>query len=129
MKYLFLLPLVFLLLAGTGFVCHKALEFPELTGRLVIDTACNQYAVQLLNGEIDPGHIEKTWKDPLTGNIYTNVFTVLNNCDSPFNGFSTGDLFKFSIDNSIMPSLSCLVCQFKIPLPPASNSVINVRKL
>src|ERR1700753_3348086 len=51
-----------------------------LHGKLIMSTGCGNYMLQVTQGTLPSDKINSTWKDPLTGNVYTNVFTVLNRC-------------------------------------------------
>lgn len=126
----FLRPILFLLMLCSGIMCQpEKVDPPTLTGKLVIEKACANYVIQVLQGSIDPTKLDPLWKDTISGITYINVFTVANRCTFP-GGFSEGDTLTFQLgDSSVPPSPVCDLCYVYYPTPPVSNSVKNVQKL
>lgn len=127
MKLSILLPITFLLFAGTAFYCHPKRVYPDqLTGKLVINGACGNYVVQVVSGSIDPKRIVSSWTDPLSHVTYTNVFRVANSCT--FGGVAKDQLFTFTIPDPA-PVQNCFLCDIYVPTPPVSTPVANVQVL
>ncbi|GGB04378.1 hypothetical protein [Puia dinghuensis] len=131
MKRNVFIPILLLLLAGTGFYCQPGkIESPTLTGKLVIDGPCSNYVIQVLSGNIDSSKIVASWKDSTFGHdtTYTNVFTVSDFCTFGNNHLSQGDVFTFRITDSV-PVQTCMQCLIYVPTPQKRNAVIDVQKI
>jgi len=129
MKRSILLPIIFLLFAGTSFYCHPKKVNPDhLTGKLVINGACGQYVVQVVSGSIDPKRIASSWTDTFSHITYTNVFRVANSCTFGGEGVAKDQLFTFTIPDP-GPVQDCFLCQIYVPTPPVSTPVTNVQVL
>jgi len=128
MHRLFQLPWFFILTAFMA--CHPSnVSLPGTKkGKLVLAGPCGQYTVQLLEGVIDSSRIVKSWKDPSTDSIYTNVFGIVNFCHFGNYGLHVGDIFTFNIDPN--PSdQGCFICMLYYPQPPPTIAVENVQKI
>jgi hypothetical protein len=99
-----------------------------LTGKLVTVKGCG-ILIEVLKGSIDPTKLDPLWKDPTTGIIYFNVFTVDNQCTFP-GGFADGDIITFQLDyNPPPPGPLCDMCAISSPVPPVGNTVKDVKKV
>ncbi|MEO8820796.1 MAG: hypothetical protein ABI374_08150 [Ginsengibacter sp.] len=109
--------------------CKKATFTGEkLTGKLIINGACDHYVIQLQKGKIDTANIESSWLDQSNDKTYTNVFTVANACSFGNYGLQQGDVFTFQIASNL-PSETCSVCQIFVATPRKQNTIINVQKV
>jgi hypothetical protein len=119
---------IVLLILAASVGCQPRQVDPTLIGKLVIDTSCGHFVVELLQGTADASHFVPEWRDSLTNIVYVNVFGIANQCNSGLNGLSTGDRFSFEFDPH--PSLVyCPICNFAYPSPPIVNAVKNVKKI
>jgi hypothetical protein len=100
----------------------------SLKGKLVLSGPCGQYTVQVLSGNIDSSHVVRSWKDPITDSVYTNVFGVINFCHFGDYGLHVGDAFTFDIDPS-PTDMGCYKCMLYYPEPPELTAVKNVQKI
>lgn len=112
-----------LLLAITtsAFQCNKDKNRTSgcLKGEL-LHAFCASYIVKITDGTYDPSLAESSWLDPVTGNTYTNVFTVSNVCDLA--GKVPGDEFSFYFtdDNG---EQNCAVCLALRATPSKANKI------
>lgn len=114
---------VIIVLAGTS--CRRQHLFPDpLIGKVVVDGACGNYAVQVISGRIDPARIVASWPDGDT--TYTNVFTVANRCNFGGYGLKQGQEFSFQLSDSAIAQ-DCMVCDIYVAVPNVANTVINVQ--
>jgi hypothetical protein len=99
-----------------------------LTGKLVLAGPCGQYTAQLLAGNIDSSLITKSWTNPGTDSVYTNVFGIINFCHFGNYGLHVGDSFIFDVDAN--PSdQGCFICMLWYPQPPRTIAIKNVQKI
>ena len=94
----------------------------------MLNGACGNFVIQVLEGTIDPGKIVASWKNPQNDSVITNVFTVGNRCSFGGNNLVQGDIFTFQLD-ATPPPQNCMLCLIYVPTPPVSNAVKNVQKL
>jgi hypothetical protein len=128
MKTLHVYVLAALFLAG-GISCRPCHEQPAtLTGKLVINGPCGNYAVQIISGRYDRSKVLPTWKDTLHNITYTNVFSVANRCTFGEYGVQKDQLFTFLMNDSVIVQ-DCAVCEIYVALPPVYNMVNGVRPL
>jgi len=99
-----------------------------LKGKLVLNGACGNYVIQVLEGTIDPGKIVASWKNPQTDSVFTNVFTAGNSCNFEGNNLVQDDIFTFQLD-ATPPPQNCAHCLIYVPTPPVSNAIKNVQKV
>ena len=129
--FLKLLPLVLLF---TAFQCKRDNDTSSqniLTGKLVIDDGCGQFAVEVLSGDFDPARVTATWTDTDNDSVYHNIFRlagVRNACLISYYGVSKGDTFQFRMDPG-QPAQICMTCDIRttLALPPVSNNVRDVK--
>ena len=126
MKILQIFAVATLVLTAGGFHCRPSYEQSGLIGKLVINVACGNYAVEVVSGNIDPAKVVAVWKQPGTGNVYSKVFAVSDACVFGQSGIKTGELFSFSLSDSTIVQ-NCMSCDIAVALPPVSNAVVNVR--
>jgi hypothetical protein len=90
----------------------------------VIDAFCADYIIQITGGEFDRSIADTTWTDPVSGNIYQNVFQVLNYCHLQEKNVSRGDKFYFRLSdmNSGNNCVTCLAIRLG-PGPAAANRI------
>jgi hypothetical protein len=129
MNRFILLPIVALLLTGASFQCKpNRVEPPQLTGKLVVNAACGHYVVEVLSGNVDSARLVRSWKDSASDTTYTNVFAVSNACTFSGFGLSRGDIFTFTMNDTVIVQ-NCMLCMIFYPKPPVSNFVNHVRVL
>lgn len=120
-------PIILIFMLGSGIMCQPEKINPTtLTGKLVLNRACANYVIQVLQGTIEPSKIDALWKNPDNDSTYINVFTVANRCTFP-DSLKEGDTISFEIDTN-PPAQTCAVCAISYPTPPVSNDVKNVQK-
>jgi hypothetical protein len=90
-------------------------EVELLTGQLALEGICKNYVLTIESGSFNENLVEKSWKHPDSGVIYTHAFTMKNVCDLPAS-IKEGDLFKFTI-NKDEKSSDCVVCKAYSPTP------------
>jgi hypothetical protein len=100
-----------------------------LTGKLVVASGCGNPTIQLTNGQLPPGRIADSWKDPVTNIVYAHVFTVSNSCEFAQFHLVTGDSISFQLKDGPLPLEGCMECFWYYPTPSAMNMVINAKKL
>ncbi|HEY4148694.1 MAG TPA: hypothetical protein VGM41_07190, partial [Chitinophagaceae bacterium] len=101
-----------------------------LHGKLIMSTGCGNYMLQVTQGTLPSDKINSTWKDPLTGIVYTNVFTVLNRCVLNDTAFHFDAEFSFRVVDTAPDSSQCNIeCIWYRPSPPAGNFITDVQKL
>ena len=124
------------LLVSSGFQCRRNNDSSSqniLTGRLVVNDPCGQFAIQVLDGQIDPDKVVASWTDTDNDSVFQNTFRVSgirNVCSFSAYNISKGDLFQFELDPN--PSIvSCNTCMIRtlLALPPIANAVKNVKKI
>ena len=100
-----------------GFSCEKNDQLPSscLKGKLVLKGICMNYAIELVEGNIDPSLIEKQWINPMTKAEYKNVFALGSICDFPEN-IAEGQEFYFSLTDR-KETTTCVQCQAYSPVP------------
>jgi hypothetical protein len=121
--------ILFLLLVFTaaGIACRRQhLSSQRLVGKLVINGACGNYAVQVISGNIDPSRLLASWTDGDT--TYTNVFAVNNRCNFGQYGLKQGESFSFLLNDSLVVQ-TCMSCEIVVPVPDVSNTVTGVEPL
>ncbi|HWB93071.1 MAG TPA: hypothetical protein VG605_14510, partial [Puia sp.] len=100
---------------------------PErLVGKLVITGPCENYAIQLISGNIDSSKIMALWRNG--DSTYTNVFSVSNRCTFARYGLKRGDKFSFLLNDSLDVQ-TCMQCEIYIALPPVWNTVTGVQPI
>ena len=104
----------------------KKLSGERLVGKLVVNGACDNYAVQLISGNIDPTKIVASWPDGDT--TYTNVFSVNNRCDFGGYGLKLGDKFSFLLNDTVIVQ-NCMVCDIYVNVPNIYNTVTGVQRI
>lgn len=113
--------LVFLV---TALSCNKE-NFTSgcLEGKL-IDAFCADYIIQITDGEFDQFVADATWTDPVSGNVYQNVFRLKNYCPLQERSISNGDTFTFRISNEnyVNNCVTCLAIR-PGPGPVAANTI------
>ncbi len=120
--------IILTLILGSGIMCQpKQVTRPALKGKLVLNRACSNFVIQVLEGSIEPAKIDPLWKDSVNDSIYVNVFTVGNRCTFP-SGLAEGDTLFFALDPNPQPQ-TCLICQIFYPTPPVTNDVMDVQKI
>lgn len=121
--------LIFSVICMCNIHCKK--DTPANTvykGRLIVNGACNHYAVEVTSGNIDTALVVTSWLDTDNDTTYTNAFAVANFCTFGVNGLQKGDVFTFTIDPNPMVQ-TCPICAIAVAVPPKQNAVINVHKL
>jgi hypothetical protein len=98
------------------------------TGRLIVNGACEHYAIELTGGDIDTALIVKSWLNTDNDTTYTNAFAVANYCTFGAIGLQKGDVFTFTIDPNPMAQ-TCPICATAVAVPPKQLAVINVLKV
>lgn len=88
-------------------------------GRLLVKGLCGNYTIGLIEGDLDPSTIERSWTDEQTGKAYTDVFALGSPCSFPTN-INEGDEFYFTLD---APAHNCAVCQAYYPKPAKALSI------
>jgi len=121
-------PMILMLMLGSGIMCQpKQVSYPALKGKLVLNRACSNFVIQVLQGSIEPSKIEPLWKDTANDSTYINVFTVANRCTFP-SGLAEGDTIFFALDPNPQVQ-TCAICQIYYPTPPVMNDVMDVQKI
>lgn len=121
-------PIILLFILCAGIMCQpKQVTFPLLKGKLVLNRACSNFVIQVLQGTIEPSKIDPLWKDTANDSTYINVFAVANRCSFP-SGLAEGDTIMFALDPN-PPAQTCAICQIYYPTPPVMNDVRDVQKL
>src|SRR5882757_5855344 len=87
------------LLASAEKCSQKKDGMPVYKGRLEIKAMCYNYAIKLLEGNIDTSKIVANWTNASTKRSYTNVFALKNPCNFPAS-IKEGDEFYFTIDDT-----------------------------
>jgi hypothetical protein len=135
MAPIFLKTTLLVLLVSSGFQCRRNNDNSShvLTGRLVVDDPCGQFAIQVLDGQIDPAKVVASWTDTDNDSVYQNTFRVSgirDVCSFAAYTISKGDLFQFELDPnpSTVPCNTCAI-RTQLALPPVSNAVKNVKKI
>lgn len=99
-----------------------------LTGKLVAIGGCGQIVIGVLSGNIDPAKVLASWKDPSTGNVYSNVFCVGNVCSFGAAGLSPGDVFTFGLDPA-PPAQTCAICNAILAnFPTVFNAIKGMQR-
>jgi hypothetical protein len=114
--------LVFLV---TALSCNKeTINSNCLEGKL-IDAFCADYIIQITDGEFDRSVADATWTDPVSGNVYQNVFRLKNYCHLQERSISNGTIFNFRIskENYTNNCVTCLAIR-PGPGPVTANSII-----
>jgi hypothetical protein len=131
--------LLLLLLVSSGFHCKKRnnasnpLNPNILTGKLIVDDGCAQFAVEIVSGPFDPSKVAASWTDSDNGAVYTNVFrltSVRGACAISYYGVSKGDVFQFRFDPN-PPNQICYTCNVEttLALPPVPDAIMDVKKM
>jgi hypothetical protein len=128
MKRTVLIPVLIILVAITSFKCRRSNEGATLTGRLVVNTPCGHFVVQLIKGNVEPGRLVQSWTDSIAHKTWSNVFTVANACHFEGAGFATGDTFTFKMNDTLIVN-NCMLCAVFHPTPAISNTVSHVRRI
>ncbi len=115
MKNIFITPLTLFILLGLACKKNNISSISCLKGKLVAKGICMNYFIELVDGNIDPSLIEKTWINPMTKTEYKNVFALGSICTFPPN-IAEGQEFYFSILDQPVAS-SCTQCQAYSPVP------------
>lgn len=84
-------------------------------GKLVLKGICMNYVIEVLEGNIDKSLYESSWKNPLTGTTYQNVFALDNICYFSAS-INQGDEFYFYIPKNPPPN-TCAQCLAYSPTP------------
>lgn len=130
-----------LLLVSFGVQCKRSnpsnplnpLNPNILTGKLVVDDGCAQFAVEIVSGPFDSSKVVASWTDSDNGAVYTNVFRltgVRGACAISYYGVSKGDIFEFQFDPN-PPNQDCETCDVMtiLALPPVSDAIMDVKKM
>jgi hypothetical protein len=121
-------PIILVFMLGSGIMCQpKQVTVPTLKGKLVLNRACSNFVIQVLEGNIEPSKIDALWKDTVNDSTYINVFAVANRCTFP-SGLAEGDTIIFALDPNPQPQ-TCAICQIYYPTPPVMNTVMDVQKI
>lgn len=89
-------------------------------GRLEIKGICGQYVVRIISKNKKTMNAATTWRNPSSGKVYKNVFTVSNHCSFP-NAIKQGETFYFTITNNIKND--CMTCEAYTPVPKQSMAI------
>ncbi|HZH38578.1 MAG TPA: hypothetical protein VEX17_00750 [Bacillales bacterium] len=89
-------------------------------GKLEIKGMCGQYVVRIISKNKNKMNVAPTWKDPNSGKVYKNVFTVANHCSFP-SSIQQGQTFNFTITNDTKND--CMTCQAFTPVPDQSIAI------
>jgi hypothetical protein len=120
--------IILLFMLGSGVMCQpEQVTLPALKGKLVLNRACSNFVIQVLQGSVDPSKIDPLWKDTANDSTYINVFAVANRCTFP-SGLAEGDTIFFALDPN-PPAQTCQICQIYYPTPPVMNAVQDVQKI
>ena len=92
-----------------------------IKGKLVLKGICMNYVIEVVSGNIDSSLIESTWENPLTHDVYKNVFGLASICTFPPT-LNEGDEFYFTVFNFMgipedFPPQDCVQCQAYSPIP------------
>ncbi len=92
-----------------------------IKAKLVLKGICQNYVIEVISGNIDPTLIEGTWQNPLTHDVYKNVFGLASICSFP-STLNEGDEFYFTVFNFMgipedFPPQDCVQCQAYSPMP------------
>lgn len=90
------------------------------TGKLVLQGICMNYVIEVVSGNLDESLYEKTWTNPMSGEIYNNVFRLGSVCSFPEN-IQEGDTFTFALNGNM--SELCAVCEAYSPTPDKELSI------
>lgn len=88
--------------------------------------ACENYAVQVISGKIDPSRYLATWSNGDTA--YQNIFTVSNRCDFARYGFKQGQEFSFLLSDTAIGQ-TCAQCDIYIAVPNVGNTITSVQPI
>jgi len=121
-KYVFVLLSVFVFLSCTKESNDSKIN-PNgcIKGKLVLKGICMNYVIEVVSGTIDSSLIESNWENPLTHDVYKNVFGLASICNFPPT-LNEGDEFYFTIFNFMgipedFPPQDCVQCQAYSPIP------------
>jgi hypothetical protein len=115
-KYILVLASLFVMLSCTKESDSSKFDSSKcIKGKLVLKGICMNYVIEVVSGTIDPSLIESTWENPLTRDVYKNVFGLASTCTFPPN-INEGDEFYFTIPQSPLDQ-SCAVCLAYSPIP------------
>jgi hypothetical protein len=120
-KYILVLASVFVMLSCTkesktnNFNSSKFDSNKCIKGKLVLKGICMNYVIEVVSGNIDSSLIESNWENPLTHDVYKNVFGLASICTFPPT-LNEGDEFYFTIPQSPVDQL-CIQCKAYSPIP------------
>lgn len=105
------------------FSCEKQSDGPRIKGKLVY-TSCATAVVQILDANYyNLG--QATWQQSSNKPVYTNVFSIMNQCTFNASGIKEGDEFYFNLTNST--ENGCGICALW-DNPPGVKQKIEVIK-
>ncbi len=121
-KFILIVISVFLMLSCTK-ESNGSKIYPNecIKGKLVLKGICMNYVIEVVSGNIDSSLIESTWENPLTHDVYKNVFGLASICTFPPT-LNEGDEFYFTVFNFMgipedFPPQDCVQCQAYSPIP------------
>lgn len=91
-------------------------------GRLEVKGQCMNYTIKVLEGNIDPSRMMRSWKDEGTGKVHENVFRLGSVCNFPPE-IQQGDEFYFRIE-STPGAKGCAVCMAYYPTPDKELTIV-----
>ncbi len=97
-----------------------ACDSTTYTGKLVLQGICMNYVIEVVSGNLSESLYEKTWTNPMSGEIYNNVFRLGSVCSFP-ESIQEGDTFTFALNGNIRGS--CAVCEAYSPTPSKELSI------
>ena len=124
MKLLIALSALFLLTISAE-NCSKKKASNTYKGKLEVKALCMNYTIRVVEGNIDPSLVEKSWTDETTKKTYTNAFKLGSPCSFPAT-INEGEEFYFTIDSTTKQD--CAVCMAYYPTPSKAIAIKVVEK-
>lgn len=124
MKLIIALSALFLLTISAE-NCSKKKTSATYKGKLEVKALCMNYTISVVEGDIDPSLVEKSWTDETTKKTYTNAFKLGSPCSFP-ESIKEGDEFYFTIDTTTKQD--CAVCMAYYPTPSKAIAIKVVEK-
>jgi hypothetical protein len=95
-----------------------------ITGKLIIKGPCGQRVVSIISPITRNLKVQENWEDPVSGELYKNVFSVRNFCE--LSSLEEGDTFYFKYIK--MKMSLCPACLLYRPIPDADATIVIVQK-
>jgi hypothetical protein len=117
MPFFFILPIV-------DFKKKEEFKDDVFTGKLIIKGPCGQRVVSIISPITINLKVQENWEDPVSGELYKNVFSVRNFCE--VSSLEEGDTFYFKFIK--MKMSVCPACLLYRPVPGVEGAIVIVKK-